>query len=142
MKSSRLKLLVVGLTVSASVVLAGCTSHPKGSTTNKASTSSTSRPVTPRLPSSIPNKPDLRRDVMIEKCAAIHGGWQASGVATNRASTTATYLLTIYFTDSSATVIGYGQTHVKVAPGKSSPWTVSSHFPTSGKVLCVLSGVG
>lgn len=134
--------MVAATSAAGLVSLAGCTSHPEASTTTTTSAPSTTRPVTPTLPKSIPNKPDLRRDITIEKCAAIQGGWQASGVATNPAHASATYLLTIYFTDTSATVVGYGQTRVKVAAGKSSPWTVAAHFPISGKALCVLSGVG
>jgi hypothetical protein len=142
MKSSRVKLLSAALGILGLVSLAGCSSSPKASTTTTAKNHATTRPVTPSLPKTVPNKPNLRRYVSVQKCAAIQGGWQASGVATNPGSSSATYLLTVYFTDTSATVIGFAQTHVKVAAGKSSSWMASSQFRTSGRTLCVLSGVG
>jgi hypothetical protein len=51
-------------------------------------------------------------------------------------------LVTVYFTDIEATVVGYAQTRVKVAPGQTSQWSASSHFNAPTKTRCVLTGVG
>jgi len=76
------------------------------------------------------------------KCQSTPGGWEAGGTATNPGQTTATYLVTVYFTDIEATVVGYAQTRVKVAPGQTAQWSASSQFKAPAKTRCVLTGVG
>jgi hypothetical protein len=68
----------------------------------------------PPLPKSIPNKVPERKDVTVNKCATVPGGWGASGTASNPGSTPATYEITILFTDAGATVIEDVQTSVKI----------------------------
>ena len=98
--------------------------------------------IIPSLLKMVPDNLSLRHDVSMETCQAIAGGWEAGGSAKNTGKATTTYLITVYFTDTQATVVGYAQTHVKVAPGQSANWTASAQFAAPAKTRCVLSGVG
>jgi hypothetical protein len=106
------------------------------------STTTTFVPHTSPLPARVPNNVPERKNVSLEKCAAIPGGWGASGTAANPAKSTVSYRITVYFTDTSATTLDYAQTTVSVAPGKNVPWTASKTFDAPSHVLCVLVGVG
>jgi hypothetical protein len=133
---------VVGLVVAATVsalTLSGCSSAPKATTTSSPPSSAMG---SPSLPKTVPDVPRLRRNIRMVKCQAIPRGWEAGGTATNPGHATATYLVTVYFTDTQATVIGYAQTRVEVAPGQTAPWTASSRFAAPTKTRCVLTGVG
>lgn len=126
----------------AVLLLAGCSTTPKATTTTTTQRSSASRTPTPSLPKTVPNEPNLRPDVSLTTCTAVPGGWKAGGTASNPGKSTASYLITIYFTDLEATVVGYAQTKVMVAAGKTGQWSASSKFTAPAKTLCVLSGVG
>ncbi len=71
----------------------------------------------------------------------MRGGWKASGSATNPAGQAHSYLLTVYFTDSAATVIGSGTASVNVQGNTSGRWSVTSRFVAPSAVKCVLVGV-
>jgi hypothetical protein len=141
MDSKAMKILgVAGAACIAAISLAGCSSSPQASTTTTKPTSSSGS--TPSLPKTVPDNPSLRHDVNMSTCQVITGGWEAGGTAKNSGTSTKTYLITVYFTDTQATVVGYAQTHVKVAPGQSAQWTASSKFAAPSQTRCVLSGVG
>jgi hypothetical protein len=125
------------------LTLAGC-GTPKRATAVTTTTRKpvTTIPVTPTLPKTVPNEPNLRRYVVLEQCAAIPGGWKADGTAVDPGASPARYRITVYFTDSQATVVGFAQTTVKVAPGKKARWLAEDTFAAPKKTLCVLSGVG
>ena len=53
----------------------------------------------------------------------------------------ASYKITVFFTTSSATVIGYGDTVIQVAAGQTKPWTVRGTFDAPKGTRCVLRGV-
>ncbi len=134
---------VIGAAIAACIgalFFAGCGSSPNAATTTTQQSKSSSA-STPSLPKTVPNDPSQRHNVSMQKCQAIPGGWEAGGTAVNPGHSSTTYLVTVYFTDSHATVVGYAQTTVKVAPGQNVQWTASSHFAAPTKTLCVLSGV-
>jgi hypothetical protein len=94
------------------------------------------------VPTAVPNKPALRRDVTLSACSATPGGWAASGTARNPGKSSAHYKITVFFTTSSATVIGTAATHVTVPKGQTKPWTVRGSFTPAKLTQCILRGVG
>ncbi len=116
-----------------------------GSVSGSASPSSGSTALVqnPLPPASdIVNDVDKRKSVTITKCAAIVGGWAASGTASNPGSTTVDYTITVFFTNAVATVQDFATASVTVAPGQSSSWTASKLFAAADPTSCVLRGVG
>jgi hypothetical protein len=95
-----------------------------------------------KVPADVPNDPALRARVSQDTCEAVDGGWRAAGTAVNPGKKAATYLVTVFFTTDTATVIGAGRTRVTVEPGATARWTVSDAFTAPKKTLCVLRGVG
>jgi hypothetical protein len=114
---------------------------PKGSTTTGATLPKGVTNAT-AVATNVPNRVSLRKNVQLTSCAKVSDGWEASGVATNPASSETEYTITVFFTTASATVIGTGDTHVQVGPGSSQPWTVTGNFVPAPSTLCVLRGVG
>jgi len=94
------------------------------------------------VPTDVANDIDLRKHVSLQACRRIAGGWAASGTATNPGTEPVDYTITIFFTTAKATVVGTGETHVKVDPGHEKTWTVDRKLATDSKTLCVLRGVG
>ncbi len=80
--------------------------------------------------------------MVLDKCAAVAGGWGASGTAANPGTSSVTYEITIFFTDSGSTVINDAQTRVTVAAGKTEKWSANAKFKPPSEVNCVLRGVG
>jgi hypothetical protein len=105
-------------------------------------TTATTGPVTPPLPKSFPNSKAARQNVILSSCVSATGGWAASGTAHDPSAASGKYKITVYFTDTKATTIGYGQTEVSLTAGKTTPWKIQAKFPAPAKVLCVLVGVG
>jgi len=138
--SVRAVVLVPAFWVVCSVIaLGGCSaSH----TTPPTTTTSTSAPVS-TAPSLVPivNDPTLRQQVALNVCKAVSGGWEASGLVRNSGTKEQTYDITVYFTDSVATVIGSAQTSATVAAGKSADWSAQARFSAPPVVKCVLVGV-
>lgn len=95
-----------------------------------------------KVPADVPNDPALRSQVSVSSCSSVDGGWRAAGKATNPGTSPATYRITVFFTTSTATVIGTAHTRVTVKPGEDKEWTVSDAFAAPKKTLCVLRGVG
>jgi hypothetical protein len=93
-------------------------------------------------PSAIPNNVAQRKNVSLTACQPTQGGWAAAGVATNPGSTATRYAITIFFTDTSATVLDYATTNVSVAAGQHANWRAAARFTAPAHVLCVLRGVG
>ncbi len=130
---------VSALILCSALALAGCSgsnSSSKTTTTNAGqSTTATTSPVP------IQNNPQLRSQAVLTSCTATGGGWTASGTPANPPAATHTYLLTVYFTDSAATVIGSGTTSVTVPSNASGSWSVTANMAAPSTVKCVLVGV-
>ncbi len=122
----------------AIVAASGCSSSNSPGT-HPASSGPTATAGT--VPDSVPNNPDKRNGVSLIGCAAVSGGWEASGAAMNPTSTATKYLITVFFTTSQATDQTYASTTVDVAAGKSTTWRVSAHFTADPSTVCVLRGV-
>jgi hypothetical protein len=114
-------------------LVAGCSS----SSSHKPAPPSPSGPV----PQSVPNDVAARHDVTLSSCKAAKGGWSAGGTIKNSTHATATYKITIFFTNAHATDLDYAATSVRVAAGKSKPWSTTATFAAPKQVLCVLRGV-
>ncbi|MCT1478395.1 hypothetical protein [Microbacterium sp. p3-SID336] len=95
-----------------------------------------------KLPSDIPNSPAVRSAAKITSCAASDGGWTAAGTVTNPTEDDASYVVTVFFTNSAATVVGSGQATVEVDGGATTDWSVTSDFVAPNETLCALRGVG
>ena len=85
------------------------TPKPTGST-SKSSASAIAQPT--KLPSPS-NSVALRKSVTMDSCKESSGGWQAGGTAKNTKDAAFTYLITVYFTTPSATVVGYKRIKVR-----------------------------
>jgi hypothetical protein len=127
------------------LLVSGCSSssHKIASPSSPVSSHPTPAITAQPLPTgSIANDIDKRKAIAITACAAISGGWSASGTATNDSLVTATYAITIFFTTAQATVLDYATTTVKVAAGKSQKWSAAALFTAPKGMRCVLRGVG
>ncbi len=90
----------------------------------------------------IVNVPNERKNVTLDACTANASGWQASGTAVNTRAKAVRYSITVFFTDSAATVLNYGAVTVRVPAGKTEKWVAASKFEKTANVRCVLRGVG
>lgn len=99
--------------------------------------------VTPatNVPTAVPNKPAWRKNVVVTTCTAADHGWAAHGTVRNPAKRALVYHLTVFFTTTSATVLGVGRARVRVLSGATQPWQATGRFTAPNKVLCVLRGV-
>jgi hypothetical protein len=123
------------------VMLSSCSStaptapkHPEKSAVVTPTTESVTLP-------SYRNDVMRRPEVKLTSCAAAPGGWTASGVITNLATTSHDFVLTVFFTDSSATVLASGKTSVTVDAKRSGRWHITAQFASPKVVLCALVGV-
>jgi hypothetical protein len=103
----------------------------------RAATSKIARSV----PARVPNSVAARRNATLASCHSADGGWQADGTVKHAGGSPASYKITVFFTTSSATVIGYGDTVIQVAAGQTKPWTVRGTFDAPKGTRCVLRGV-
>ena len=103
----------------------------------RAATSKIARSV----PAEVPNSVAARRNATLDACHSANGGWQAGGTVKHAGGSAASYKITVFFTTSDATVIGYGDTVIQVAAGQTKPWTVRGTFDAPKGTLCVLRGV-
>jgi hypothetical protein len=133
----------------ATLCVAGCSSssHQDASVTSSAASSTTSTSpgalAQNSLPpaSSIVNNIDKRKAIVVTKCSAADGGWQAVGTANNTGTADESFAITIFFTNDHATVEDYATTSVTVKAGKSVDWTAVKKFTASNPTNCVLRGV-
>ena len=127
--------------------LSGCTSPsqdssaPKSAPTSASSDTPSSTGAT-AVPTDVANDIDLRKNVRLSSCKRIGNGWSASGTATNPDTKPVDYTITVFFTTAKATVVGTGETHVRVDPGDKKSWAVNRKLGAHSKTLCVLRGVG
>lgn len=133
--------------LAALVVLTGCTkSTPRSGGAPATSSAVASLPAgvsnATSLPTKVPNRVALRKNVLIASCASAPGGWQATGTAANHSASPASYTVTVFFTTVGDTVIGSGATRVRVPGQATRPWSVIAHFTPAPRTLCVLRGVG
>jgi hypothetical protein len=133
----------------ATLCVAGCSSssdkNASATTSAASATNSTSSAVLAQnsLPpaSSIVNNIDKRKAIVVTKCSAADGGWQAVGTANNTGTADETFAITIFFTNDHATVEDFATTSVTVKAGKSGDWTAMKKFTASNPTNCVLRGV-
>ena len=93
------------------------------------------------VPAEVPNSVAALRNATLASCRSAAGGWQAGGTVTHAGGSAASYKITVFFTTSHATVIGYGATVIQVAAGQTKPWAVRATFDAPKGTLCVLRGV-
>jgi hypothetical protein len=139
------------VTTAALLGLAACSGGPH----SRASAGSTSRPSLSRpaalpagvvgataVPTDVANQPTLRANVTISSCARAPGGWAASGTARNPTATAVTYTVTVFFTTSSATVLGSATSKVTIPAHGSQEWNAPAKLTPANPTRCVLRGVG
>jgi hypothetical protein len=117
---------------------------PSAPATSKRPTSPSHIPSQHPLPnpSQITNSVKLRQQVAITGCTATPDGWRATGSAVNSGAKPHDFEITVFFTTTSATVLDYARTTVKVPPGQTGKWTASATFKAEPNMRCVLRGVG
>jgi hypothetical protein len=142
-------LATVGLAVSAAAgCTAGSSNHdastqpPSAQASGKPSTSGSSVAGATAVPTKVANNVKARKNVQLSSCKKVAGGWGAAGTASNPGTKPAAYTITVFFTSTSATVVGMGKTQVTVDPGSTRSWKVDGQFKAPAKMLCVLRGVG
>jgi hypothetical protein len=134
----------------ATILLTACTESSHHDAVESSKTTATPKAVglpngvvgATDVPTTVPNKADLRKNVAISSCEAVEGGWAASGTASNPGKNATSYTITIFFTTDQATVISTGQTTVQVQPDGKQSWSVNQKFTAPAHTLCVLRGVG
>ena len=150
MHSKNHRLARTTLMLSTALALAaGCTSHAtpnsnsQSAAASPAERSSATKPAVPvrPVPTKVPNQPGARKAAVITDCAADAHGWHASGTVKNAASADATYTITVFFTNQSATVLGFASKQVPVGPGATADWSVTDATVNSSHTRCVLRGV-
>lgn len=142
--------------VAVAVIAGGCTAqHGGGGTPRPASQSVAGSPgggppppaaknaradaAATRIPLKVPNSVTARKAVTLAGCTAASAGGQATGTVT--APRAAAYSITVFFTTSKATVVGYATTTVHATSGRVTPWQASGHFRAPHGMRCVLRGV-
>lgn len=130
--------LPVTLAAVLAATAAGC-----GSSSKSASPSTTSTvPASTTVPLHTGNDPTLRHNIILSRCGAGGGGWEAGGTAANATKHPVTYQLTVFFADAEGTVEGTGRTTVVVKAGKVADWTAQVAITNPDpKTTCVLSSV-
>ena len=150
MRPPRFPTLIAGAIASCLVIvsLTGCSksSHKATAASSSSVAPSVSKSALTQntLPaaSAIVNDVAKRKEIVLTKCAAVDGGWSASGTAKNAGTADATYAITIFFTNDHATVQDYATASVTVKPGATLDWTASKKFAAATPTNCVLRGVG
>jgi hypothetical protein len=84
----------------------------------------------------------MRANVRISACVREGDGWKAMGTARNPGNEDTGYTITVFFTNDKATVLGTGDTMVKVSAGKGAHWSVRADLTPASGMRCVLRGVG
>jgi hypothetical protein len=134
--------LALVLAVAAAATLSACTSAPAAHPTPVASTAAPIAIGATDVPTAVPNKPALRKDVTLTSCQAAKGGWQAGGTIVNHSSKARKYRIEVFFTAPTTTVLGSGSASVHVDAGASKTWTIDNdRFTPTKPTVCVVSGV-
>lgn len=146
-RSNRLRTAVLGFTVSlalGALLLTGCTASVPSATPSATASAGSAGEIRPDadVPTEVPNTPALRADVEITACERGGDGWKASGTARNSADEDTSYTITVFFTTDKATVLGTGDTTVKVPAGESAEWEIRADLTPASEMRCVLRGVG
>jgi hypothetical protein len=136
---------VAGLALA--VTLAGCTAgapQPEAAWQETAAAAAlpSELPQPTNVPTAVTNTPALRHEVSLLACARSHGGWEASGTASNAGKSSVAYTVTIFFTTDHGTVVGLSSTKVTVKPAGNEHWSVRTDLPATADLRCVLRGVG
>ena len=127
----------------AGVCLAACGNSGKPSS-SPTSTTTTAAPSTSKdtiVPVNVPNQDNVRKDVQLLNCGQSSGGWSAGGEVSNSLGKSATFDITVFFTDAASTDLAYATTNVTLDSGKSSLWSVKATFAAPAGTVCVLRGV-
>lgn len=140
----RSHLLVLSVLATIALVLAGCTASAQSANSSASASDGRAGEIRPdaNVPTDVPNEPALRGNVQISACQRDGDGWKASGTARNPAHEDTAYTITVFFTSDKATVLGTGDTTVKISAGKSAEWEVRSDLTPTPEMRCVLRGVG
>jgi hypothetical protein len=93
------------------------------------------------VPVDVANDAAKHKQVRVTGCTVTSAGATALGMVRNTGSATATYRITVFFTDATATTIDYATASVSVPAGASEPFTAQQAFVTPKDLLCVLVGV-
>jgi len=132
------------------ILLAGCTPADNHllKATHTVTAAASDAPALPpgvtqatAVPTDVANDPAQRKNVTLTDCAATEGGWKAAGTAKNAGESAITYMVTVFFTASTATVLAVGDTAVTVEPGSTARWAIESSFTAPAGTRCVLTGV-
>jgi len=147
MRLNRKAMTSIVMFIGLGTMLAACSSGPGSKAASPPShsklsvkTHQTSTSTT--IISKYVNTVSLRPQVTTTSCKAIDGGWKAAGTIDNSGKVSRQYHVTVYFTDSKATVLGSGSSTSLVSARQHGTWEVASNFPAEGKMNCVLVGVG
>jgi len=92
------------------------------------------------VPVDVPNDAVERLNVALSVCEEVDGGWRAGGEVVNPAERDVEYEVTVFFTTSGGTVIGFGSTRVPVAAGETGSWDVVGEFVAPEGTVCVVRG--
>ncbi len=92
------------------------------------------------VPTKVPNQPQTIKAVTVTGCSSTSPGWRATSTVINSTSKERAYTITVFFTNASATVVGYGSSKVRVPAPGSGWWTAVDRAAPSTVARCVLRG--
>lgn len=139
LRPSLVEAATLGLLVAA--LTAGCSLGDTRKAVVSKGGSEASKLVQAKVPTKVANAPTLRKNIVQTACAAIPGGWKASGTAANPGKRPVTYKIVVFFTTTKATTLNYAETRVPVEPGKKANWTAEKKFPAEKQMLCPMPGI-
>lgn len=152
MKSAKKTVMAAMLAGAAALVLASCAVTPEPTPTPTSAPTGELGTESPApdfggeqgpVPATedIADNPDLREIVLQTGCAAVDGGWAATGTAENPGTGDVTYRVVVIFTDAQSRGVTSSTVDVPVAAGETADWTAAAEFSPPSGTQCVLAGV-
>lgn len=92
-------------------------------------------------PANISNDAAKRAHVTLDTCTATDDGWQAEGTISNPTTSTSRYLITVFFSNTSGTVVGWSQTVTQATNEDHARWTAAAVFVAPSATICTIVGV-
>lgn len=136
----------------AALGLSSCTATPTPESSPTSNTTTTAGPQllgespgvtgSTDVPAKVPNDTTKRAAVTLDTCTATVDGWQAQGTITNTTTATTQYLITVFFTGTNGTVVGWSQTANEATGENPTEWTAAATFTAPAETSCTLVGVG
>ena len=91
--------------------------------------------------SALANDPELYGRAELTGCAAVSGGWKASGTLKNPGAAEVAAVIVVLFTDAQARAVDSATAEVRVSAGRTGTWSATRAFRAPEGTRCVLRAV-